>query len=75
MKLFVSELYDYKEGETYLMGVFSKSGNAIRAATQYIEEQGSDFRYSDWKTDALTQTFYFDDYILTITECELDKLN
>lgn len=75
MKLFVSELYDEKESETYLMGVFSKSGNAIRAATLYIEEQGSDSRYTDWKTDAFTETFYFDDYTLTITECELDELN
>ena len=75
MKLFVSELYDCNKSETYLMGVFSKSGNAIRVATQYIEEQGGDSRYNDWDADPLTETFYFDGYTLTVTECELDEPN
>lgn len=73
MKLFVSELYDCNEGETYLMGVFSKSVEAIHVAMKYIDGQGDDSRYTDWDCNTLTETFYFPAYTLTVTECELDE--
>lgn len=75
MKLFVSELYDCEECDTYMMGVFSTSDKAIRVAMKYIEGQGDDSRYTDWDCNILTETFYFPAYTLTVTECELDEPN
>lgn len=75
MKLYVSEMYNGKNMETTLLGVFDTMAKAEAAGTKYGEDmEYNDFELIDDDTEYLTHIrYYTNQCTLMVTECELNQ--
>ena len=74
MKLYVASLYQIREMDHSLVGVYSKLALAIGAGENAIREfTEKEPLLLDWDHEHPEHRYYFDGFTLTVTEVELDK--
>lgn len=74
MKLYVASLYQIREMDHSLVGVYSKPASAIAAGENAIREfTEKEPLLLDWDHEHPEHRYYYDGFTLTITEAELDK--
>lgn len=74
MKLYVATLYQIKEMETTLVGVFSTSAKAIEAGENAIREfTEKEPILLDWDHEHPEHRYFFDGFTLAVTETALDQ--
>jgi len=74
MTLYVATLYQIKEMETTLVGVYSSSAKAISAGEDAIREfTEKEPLMLDWDHEHPEHRYYFDGFTLMVTETTLDQ--
>lgn len=78
MKVYVCEVYDGHQMDTFVIGVFSTALKAQEAGTVYLAENANGAKVIDWMRSGNDSTDWYTDndnynYSRHITEVELDE--